>query len=214
MNDSEMEHEINNLKERVIISETKISEMRQSEDRLFRFLLVALFALIGLQVWFNYTVYESDKRTLREELRREVEDARRLLEKQNKESMGKHFKDLNDKLVRYVGERTNWVYYEGRAYALGEIADIWLSLGDIERSLSASTDQFDITHQNDLQYKSDALDKISRAFESAIQKQYRLRGEVSFLGKVSQILQTYPASDTSPRVVTLHSRVKAYKDIP
>jgi hypothetical protein len=220
MNYSEIEQEIKNHNERMIAIEAKFTERQRTDDRIlhvawafFGLAVAVILALVGANIFFNYKISEHDKQKLHDDLMKEVEKARKTLENRNKDSVKTHFENVKQNLMRHLNERMNWIDNDGRAYTLGHIADISLSMGEIERSLDASINLFEYATRSNTNNKAHALDKIFGAFESAKAQGYHIRDQASYVDRVERILQEYPASDTDTRVVRLRNIVRSYKGI-
>ncbi|HZM25723.1 MAG TPA: hypothetical protein VFC02_28495 [Anaerolineales bacterium] len=223
MNHSEMERELRSLREKMtiygaILDVTRQSEERakQSEERLFRLVGIVVFALIGLNFWYNFRIYETDKRVFQDDLKKSVEQARTSLVKDHNTQMDQRFaglertlKEANKEPLQQLQQYVNKNQTEGFAYTLGQVADLRLFLRDVGGAVRVGLEQFDQAAQGPTQYESHALDKLIAAFQIATQDQKRISDE--WLAQVQKKLLERSDAKSDSRLLALGKAVEAYR---
>jgi hypothetical protein len=172
MNYGGMEEEIKNLKEEGITLKTQISEMRQSESRLFSLVVTVAFILIAGSFWYNNKVYEIDKRVLQDDLTKAVVNARGELVKEHSTAIDKKFEELKKKLLEedrnQFHELERDVYKslaDVSAFTLGEVIKIRLDRREVVPAIRAGVDQFNHAINGKGTYWADALDNLVPTIE-------------------------------------------------
>lgn len=223
MDNSELEQELRNLREKMtiyeeILKETRRSEERakQSEERLFRLVGIVVLALVGLNFWYNFKVYETDKRVLQDDLRKSVEQARTSLVKDNNIQIAQRFadlektlKDANKEPLQQLQQEINKSQAQSTAYTLEQVADIQLFLHDVEGAVRTGVNLFDRSMEYATNYEAQAVDRLNEAFRIAIQDKKRISDE--WLAHVQKKLLERADAKSDPRLLLLGKTVEAYR---
>jgi hypothetical protein len=223
MDNSELEQELRSLREKMtiyeeILKETRRSEERakQSEERLFRLVGIVVLALVGLNFWYNFKVYETDKRVLQDDLRKSVEQARAALVKDHSTQMDQRFaglekmlKDANKEPLQQLQQEINKSQAQSTAYTLEQVADIQLFLHDVEGAVHTGINLFDRSMEYATNYQPQAIDRLNEAFRIAIQDRKRISDE--WLAQVQKKLLERSDAKSDPRLLTLGQTIEAYR---
>lgn len=156
-----------------IALKAQLDEMRRSEDRLLATVHWSLGIVVTLAVglalfgwWSASRVYQRDIASLRDELKRGVDEAAGQLRADAERLLLKTATNLerSDK-ERYVEERSR-LLSEAISYVLTHVADLRLAIGDLDGSARAAIELYHAAGRGNTNYIAHALDKLIAAFEA------------------------------------------------
>jgi hypothetical protein len=156
-----------------IALKAQLDEMRRSEDRLLSTVhwslgIVATLA-VGLALfgwWSASRVYQRDIASLRDELKRGVDEAAAQLRVDVERSLSTTAADLERlNKERYAEERSR-LLSEAISYVLTHVADLRLADGDLEGSARAAIELYHAATRGNTNYIAHALDKLIAVFQT------------------------------------------------